>query len=367
LRLLTPRWQSRLPGWSYQGPDRDGFMTRTEVIDYLVGYARSLSAPVYSEVRVESVVLSSGGFRVQTSAGLWRAPNVVIATGYCDRPDLPQMAKSLARDIVQVVPERYRNPTQLPDDGVLVVGAAATGLQLASEIANSGRPVTLAVGRHTRMPRSYRGLDIMAWFDAMGVFSETTRQVWNIDASRQQPSLQLIGSDDHRSIDLDVLQRQGVRLAGRMTAVSQYAVYLADDLCASIGHSEMKMNQQLDRVDLFIQRAGLDKRFPPGERPRPVRVPDAPRVLDLAAEGISTVLWATGYRREYPWLQVPVLDAHGELVHEGGITPVPGLYALGLHFMRRRNSSFLDGVGTDAAELADHIRQRLMRRRAAVA
>ena len=149
--------------------------------------------------------------------------------------------------------------------------------------------------------------------------------------------------------------------------MSDRSVRLAGDLLASIGHSEMKMNQQLDRMDLFIEHAGLEKRFPPEDRPRPVQAPDAPRVLDLAAEGIGTVLWATGYRREYPWLRVPVLDARGELEHDGGITAVPGLYAPGLHFMRRRNSSFLDGVGTDAVELADHIQNRMTRRRAAVA
>jgi putative flavoprotein involved in K+ transport len=298
---------------------------------------------------------------------MWRSPNVVIATGHCDRPDVPPMAASLPPGIVQVVPERYRNPEQLRDGGVLVVGASATGLQLASEIAGSGRPVTLAAGRHIRMPRSYRGRDIMAWLDAMGVLTETARQVRDIGASRGQPSLQLIGSDGHRSLDLNVLQRQGVRIAGRMTGAFHRRVYLAGDLAASIDHAEMKMHQQLDRVDRFIEKEGLDRLFPPEERPRRVRATDAPRVLDLTAEGIRTVLWATGYRREYPWLRVPVLDARGELEHDGGITAVPGLYALGLHFMRRRNSSFLDGVGADAGELADQILNRMTRRRAAVA
>lgn len=367
LRLLTPRWQTRLPGWSYRGPDGDGFMSRSEVIDYLEGYARSFSAPVCSEVTVEDVKRAPAGFLIRTNAGMWGTPNVVIATGHCDRPIVPPMEASLAPDIAQVVPEGYRNPAQLRDGGVLVVGAAATGIQLASEIAGSGRQVTLAVGRHIRMPRGYRGRDIMAWFDAMDVLSETTQQVWDIDASRGQPSLQLIGSDDHRSLDLGVLQQQGVRIVGRMIGVSSRKVHLAEDLSASIGHSEMKMNQQLDRVDRFIEQAGLDTHFPEEERPHPVRVPDAPRVLDLGGEGIGTVLWATGYRREYPWLRVPVLDARGELEHDGGITAEPGLYALGLHFMRRRNSSFLDGVGKDAVELADHIQNRMTHRRAAVA
>ncbi len=367
LRLLTPRWPSRLPGWRYQGPDQDGFMTKSEVIDYLESYARSFSAPVYSGITVDAVERAEAGFVVRTNAGVWRAPNVVIATGHCDRPHVPSMAVSLAPDIAQVVPTRYSGPAQLRDGGVLVVGAAATGVQLASEIAGSGRSVTLAVGRHIRMPRTYRGRDIMAWFDAMGVLSATIHQVGNIGVSRGQPSFQLIGSDDHRSLDLDALQQQGVRLVGRMIGVSNRSLYLGDDLAASIDHAEMKMNRQLDRVDHFIEQAGLDTQFPAEERPHRVQAPDSPRVLDLAAEGIGTVLWATGYRREYPWLRVPVLDARGELAHDGGITAEPGLYALGLHFMRRRNSSFLDGVGTDAVELAAHIQNRLTRRRAAVA
>jgi putative flavoprotein involved in K+ transport len=367
LRLLTPRWQSRLPGWSYSGSDPDGYMTKSEVIDFLDGYASSFSAPVHSGVAVEAVERAGTGFRIQTNAGMWHAPNVVIATGYCDLPHVPSMAASLARDIEQVAPTRYSDPSQLPAGGVLVVGASATGIQLASEIARSGRPVTLAVGRHIRLPRTYRGRDIMAWFDRMGMLKASTGQVWDIDASRTQPSLQLIGSDDHRSLDLDVLRREGVLIVGRMTGASGRDIYLAGDLAATLDHAEIKMNELLDRVDHFIEHAGIAAHYPAGERPPRIQAPGTPRMLDLAKEGIRTVLWATGYRRAYPWLRVPVLDARGELVHDGGITAEPGLYALGLQFMRRRNSSFLDGVGADAVELAAHIQNRLTRSRAAVA
>jgi putative flavoprotein involved in K+ transport len=280
---------------------------------------------------------------------------------------VPPAAAALAPGVAQVVPTGYRNPGQLSDGGVLVVGASATGVQLASEIHRSGRPVTLAVGGHTRLPRRYRGLDIMAWLDAMGVLAETIDQVWDIAASRDEPSLQLVGDDGHHSIDLDVLQQQGVRIVGRMLGAAGRRVALADDLPASIEHAETKMHHLLDRVDRFIASRGLQDVFPAGARPRRVSVPECPRSLDLAGAGIRTVVWATGYRREYPWLRLPVLDARGELVHDGGITPEPGVYALGLYFMRRRNSSLLDGVGADAAELADHIRQRLPRRHLAAA
>ncbi len=359
LRLLTPRWQSRLPGWSYRGPDPDGFMTKSEVIEHLDSYARSFDAPLYTGVTVTSVERDLDGFRVQTDFGGWRAANVVIATGYCDRPYVPPMAAEIPARIAQLAPTRYRNPEQMPDGGVLVVGASATGIQLASEIARAGRSVTLAVGRHIRLPRNYRGRDIMAWFDEMGVLSQNASQVWDLDASRRQPSLQLIGSEDRRSLDLNILQEQGVRIVGRAIGADGRRLFLADDLAASVERAEGKMREQLDRVDSFIARTGLGAEFPAEDRPRQIRIPEAPSLLDLEVEGHSAVRWATGYRREYPWLRVPVLDANGELRHDGGVTPQPGLYALGLRFMRRRNSNFLDGVGTDAEELAEHIVNRM--------
>jgi putative flavoprotein involved in K+ transport len=365
LRLLTPRWQSRLPGWGYHGPDPDGFMTRTEVVDFLERYARVYSAPVEYGVSVESLARDGDGFRVRTATGVWRARAVVMATGYCDRPFVPSMANALAPAIAQVVPTRYRNPQQLRDGGVLVVGASSTGIQLAAEIVRSGRRVTLAVGRHTRLPRSYRGRDIMDWFDAAGVLRERTDEVADIRASRAQPSLQLVGSDDHHTLDLDTVQREGVRVVGRMLGAYGRRVYLASDLADSIARADRKMHEQLDRIDRYIE----ENRLFAEENGRPGRIeaPGSPHRLDLAAEGITTVLWATGYRREYPWLHVPVLDARGEIQHDGGVTRVPGLYALGLNFMRRRNSAFIDGVGDDAEEIAAHVDQLLSHRQLASA
>jgi putative flavoprotein involved in K+ transport len=340
-------------------------MGRNEVIAYLDDYARSFSAPVQTGVTVGAVECDPAGFRVQTNVGIWRAPNVVIATGYCDRPNSPAMAAALERSVAQVVPSRYHRPEWLRDGGVLVVGASATGIQLAAEIARSGRSVTVAVGRHTRLPRNYRGRDILDWFDAAGVLTETVEQAWDVRASRGQPSLQLVGSHDHRSLDLATLQDAGVRLVGRLVGAYNRRVYLADDLAASIGRAEMKMTEQLDRVDRFVAQRGIQTAHAP-DRPAPIPAPASPAVIDLGTEGIRTVVWATGYRREYPWLRVPILDARGEIVHNGGITPQAGMYAMGLNFMRRRNSSFLDGVGTDAVELADHIANRMRRRRVAV-
>jgi len=367
LRLLTPRWQSRLPGWRYRGPDPDGFMTTSEVVAYLDEYARSFRAPLHTGVTVTRVQGRGDSFEVQTDAGAWESSNVVIATGYCARAAVPGFAAELASDLDQLVPTQYRNPRQLRAGGVLVVGASATGIQLASEIARTGRQVILAVGSHTRMPRRYRGRDIMAWLDGMGVLAETADQVPDIQASRRQPSLQLVGNEAGGSLDLQVVQQHGVRIVGRMTGASGHQAYFSDDLADSIGHAERKMHGMLDRIDLHLSCLRLTRAFPVEPRPRAVAVPTAPRAVNLRDRGVNTVVWATGFRREYPWLQIPVLDAKGEIIHRGGVTARPGLYVLGLHFMRRRNSAFLDGVGADAADLTEHLIQHRARRLMAAA
>jgi putative flavoprotein involved in K+ transport len=361
LRLLTPRWQARLPGWSYRGADPDGFMTRLEVVRYLDGYARSFTAPVETGVTVNAVEREGAGFRVTTDRGVWSAAAVVVATGHCDVPFVPAVAAGLPRDVVQVVPTRYRNPAQLPPGGVLVVGASATGVQLAAEIQRSGRQVALAVGKHVRMPRRYRDRDIQWWLDAAGILDERWDRVADVEAARRAPSLQLVGSDDHRTLDLDVLRRLGVRVAGRVEGVEGQRVFLADDLPATLAAADARLARLLRRIDAHVERTRPAAVSPP-ETIAPVRVPRAPTALDLRVEGIRTVLWATGYRRSYPWLRVPVLDGRGEIVHQGGVTPVPGLYALGLQFLRHRNSSFLDGVGRDALALAAHLAHHLERR-----
>jgi putative flavoprotein involved in K+ transport len=356
LRLLTPRWQARLPGWSYDGPDPDGYMSRTEVVDYLERYADSFSAPVETGVTVTSVERHpDGGFRVETDVGSWSCENVVIATGDCDTPFVPEIAERLPADVQQVVPSEYKNPAQLADGGVLVVGAAATGIQLASEIHASGRPVTLSVSRHTRLPRTYRGRDILWWLERMGIFDERAEDVADLHASRTQPSLQLVGTPDRRTLDLGVIAEEGVRLAGRMAGVEGGTVRFADDLLESTVAADVKLARLRLRIDAYARETGLDAEVSPPEPFMRVDVSEGPASIDLRGEGIRTVLWATGFVRKYPWLQVPVLDPQGEIRHRGGITPVPGLYVLGLRFLRRRNSSFIDGQAKDAAEIADHI------------
>jgi len=366
LTLLTPNWQSRLPGYSYTGSDPDGYMSIPEVIQYLQGYADSFRAPVETDTTVVSVERQPGGYLVKTNRGDWSAASVVIATGDCDVPRVPAMANDLPVDIHQVVPSSYKNPDQLPASGVLVVGASATGVQLADEIHRSGRPVTLAVGRHTRLPRRYRGRDILWWLDAMGLFDQKADGVFDIDVSRRQPSLQLNGRRQ-QPVDLLALAHRGVRLRGRVTSVQGSRVDFRDDLLATVASADVKLWDLLSRIDAFVEERGMEDQVDPPRVFRPLTPAiDAryPTRLDLERENIGSVVWATGFRREYPWLHVPILDERGEIRHRQGITSSEGLYVMGLRFLRRRKSSFIDGVGPDALELSAHIAERLVAGRA---
>ena len=370
LRLLTPNWQSRLPGYRYAGPDPDGFMRAADVVGYLECYARSFAPPLQEHTTVLAVDPSAGGYRVTTDRGTWQAPAVVIATGHCDTPLVPALAAELPAEVTQLTPASYRNPADLPPGGVLVVGASATGVQLADEIQRSGRPVTLSVGRHTRLPRHYRGRDIMWWLDRMGVLARSTDEVADRDAAQREPSLQLVGRADLRSLDLGVLQAAGVRLVGRTLGASGARISFADDLGVTVGAADAKVARLLDRIDAFAAVSGLGDTGG-GEPIRPLRLrltaARPPGALQLRRSGIRSVIWATGYVRGYAWLKLPLLDARGELRQHAGITPAPGVYTLGLRFQRRRNSSFLDGVGADARELADRIAMQLGARDSAAA
>jgi putative flavoprotein involved in K+ transport len=269
------------------------------------------------------------------------------------------MAQALAPSILQMSPADYRDPGQLPDGGVLMVGASATGAQLAEEIHASGRPVTLAIGEHTRVPRRYRGCDIYAWMETAGILDDPALEGGNLDAARHQPSPQLVGRPDNRDLDLEILSRQGIRLLGRLAAIDGTKAEFSGDLARTTAASHARMVRVLERIDGCIKSCGFDA---PAADPA-VRMPflpaGGPRALDLQREGIRSVVWATGYARRYPWLRAPVLNARGEIAHRGGVTASPGLYVLGLFFLRRRRSSFINGCGLDAEELAPIMKAHL--------
>ncbi len=357
LRMLTPNWQSRLPHWHYEGEHPDDFMTMPEFIRHLERYAQSFEAPVQTGTTVRAVERLVGGrYRVSTDQGEWAATNVVIATGFCDRPRVPDFADAVPGDIFQLVPSNYRNPAQLPDGNVLIVGASATGLQIADELAEAGRAVTLAVGTHVRVPRRYRGKDILYWMDTMGAFAAPADPA----EERKSPPPQLVGTPENRDLDVGMLQNKGVRLTGRAVAIRGHRVIFADDLTDKVATADTHMMQLLAKIDEFIESTDSEARAVEPDTPEPIKPRSAPTEIDLREDDIRTVVWATGYERRYPWLKVPVIDDRGEICHDGGVTPEPGLYVLGIRFQRRKNSNLIDGVGRDAEELSRHLANRVL-------
>lgn len=362
LRLLTPNWQSRLPGYSYKGDDRDGYMTAAETASYLSGYADFCGAPVETHTEVLSVRPDGCGYRVATTSGDWRCVNVVMAAGACRIPTRPRCAEGMPKEILQFSPLDYKRPDQLPDGGVLIVGGGATGVQLAREIQLSGRQVTLSVGEHLRAPRIYRGKDIELWSDFAGLLDERYDEVDDIDRARRTPSPQIVGSDTGVLVDINALKALGVEVVGRFAGVQDGRARFSGGLANLCALADLKMNRMLDAIDEWITEAGLDSDVPAPHRPDPTRVPDAPRLeTDLTGGAIKSVIWATGYRPDYSWLHVPVFDRRGRLRYDGGVVDAAGLYVMGLPFMRRRKSLQIDGVGADARDLADHMAARLHR------
>jgi len=360
LRLLTPNWQSALPGCRYDGPEPDGYMSMPEVIRFLDRYARVLQAPLHTATTVTSVTADGEGYRVTTDRGDWRCRTVVLASGACNLPVVPAVERAFPAHITSITPNAYRNASQLPDGGVLVVGASATGVQLADEIQRSGRQVLLAVGEHVRMPRTYRGRDIQWWMAVAGVLDERYDEVDDLERARRVPSPQLIGSSARATLDLNTLQQRGVRLVGRLAGLCGNTVQFSGSLANHCAMADLKLGRLLDRFEAWAAAGGLTDMLEPGERPPPTRVPDKPRLtLDLGRGEIRSVVWATGFRPDYRWLQVPVLDPKGRLRHDGGVVEAPGLYAMGLTFMRRRKSSFIHGAEDDARELCAHLKAYL--------
>jgi putative flavoprotein involved in K+ transport len=355
LRLLTPNWLTRLPGLAYDENDPDGFMAVDELIRFIERYAEESDAPVRTGTEVTSVAQGDAGYVVTTTDGSWEAQAVVLATGAFNRPKVPAVAASLPEELDQVTTLDYKRPDGLRAGRVLVVGASATGLQIADELLRSGREVTVAVGEHVRMPRTYRGRDIMWWMDRTGRLDERHDQVDDLVRARHVPSPQLVGTPDRADLDLNALTARGGELVGRLQAVRDGHALFSGSLRNVCNLADLKLARLLDTIDARAAADGLDDG--PVVRAEPTRVPDAPRLdVDLVADGFETVLWATGFRADYAWLDVPVLDRKGELRHDGGIVrDAPGLYRIGLNFLRRRKSSFIHGAEDDANDLVEDL------------
>ncbi|TMJ60762.1 MAG: pyridine nucleotide-disulfide oxidoreductase [Alphaproteobacteria bacterium] len=357
LRLLTPNWQSRLPGFSYNGDDPDGYRTVAEVIEFIASYAKAVSAPVLTHTTVTSVRRTETGYLVRSDQGDWLCRAVVVASGACNIADVPSFANRVPRSVMQLTAQDYRNPEKLADGGVLVVGASSSGTQIANEIHRSGRPVILSVGEHIRAPRVYRGKDLEWWMDAAGVLDERYDEVDDIARARRVASLQLAGTPDRSTLDINALTEIGVKLVGRIGGISENGkAQFSGSLRNMCALSDLKMGRLLDRIDEWAQRNGLDARANLPHRLPPTRVEPAPRLgMDLASGEIKAIIWATGYRPDYSWLEVPVLDRKGRLQHDGGVVSLPGMYLMGTQFMRRRKSVLIDGAGDDARDLSAHL------------
>ncbi|HMB58697.1 MAG TPA: NAD(P)-binding domain-containing protein [Xanthomonadales bacterium] len=357
LKLLTPNWQTQLPGYHYAGNDPDGFMGMSDVVQFIQNYAAFTRAPVRTNTRVTSVRRNQSGYSVATTRETWQAKCVVIASGACNIAQVPAIASNVPDNVSQLTPHQYHSPAQIQGGGVLVVGASASGMQLADELLKAGHAVTIAVGEHVRMPRSYRGKDIMFWMDRCGVLGERYDEVEDISRGRRLPSAQLVGSHGKRLLDLNSLTDQGARITGRLVGFNNGIAQFSGSLRNVCALADLKMARLLNTID--EQLTGV-RDIPPPERFEDTRVEESPTLsVNLKNDAINTIIWATGFRPDYSWLDVPVLDRKGQLRHDGGVVESPGLYVLGLPLMRRRKSSFIFGIEDDARDISGHLTRYL--------
>jgi putative flavoprotein involved in K+ transport len=352
LMFQFPNWSLRLPGQEYRGDRPDGFATRDEVIAFIERYRERVGAPVRTGVRVDRVRPTDGGFRLETTDGDADAVNVVVATGPYQEPILPAVRHAMPPAVLQLHASGYRNPAQLPAGAVLVVGSGASGCQIVEDLLAAGRKVFFSVGRHRRYPRRYRGRDMFWWMERIGALDQTLDE--RPDA-RDRPNPLVTGVAGGHEIDLRDYAAAGVTLLGHLRSVTASRLHLADDLEPLLAAGDESVGVFTRAVDAYIARTGLAV---PPEPPRPIPpargAPAAPiRELDLAASGITSVVWATGFRRDFRWIEAPVFDERGEPIHRRGVTGCAGLYFLGLPWLHKLKSSVLCGVGDDAAHLAE--------------
>jgi putative flavoprotein involved in K+ transport len=351
-----PNWMLRLPGYAYKGAAPEGFMHRDGVVRFIEEYARRISPPIRCGVRVTGLHRSpSGRLRIETDGFTMEALNVVVATGPYQRPVILPFSNAFPFTTCQVTANCYTNPRQLPPGNVLVVGSGGSGWQIAEDLLQSGRRVYLSVGRHRRVPRRYRGKDFGWWQEKTGASDQT---VDNLSHSTQAPLL--TGVNGGHDADLRGLARRGATLVGSLGAVCDGRLRFAPDLEENLARGDESFDQFIRSVDEYILRHGLTAPEEPQRNRRGAVPPTASAIRDLDARsaGITSVIWAIGYRYDFGWIKCAVLEANGRPVHRRGVTATPGLYFLGLPRLHKVKSAFLWGVGEDAAYLAEHIVNR---------
>jgi putative flavoprotein involved in K+ transport len=353
--LVTPNWQCKLPGFPYRGPDPDGFILREEIVRYLEDYASFFGPPLAQGVTVTRLRRSVGGvFELSTTAGELTADQVVVATGPYHAPSIPRLAERLPAGVEQIHSSRYRNPAQLPEGGVLVVGTGQSGCQIAEDLHLAGRQVHLAVGSAPRVARFYRGRDCVAWLDEMGHYAKGIDEFPDADAVRMRANHYVTGRDGGRDIDLRAFARDGMRLYGRLTGVDDGVLEFADDLKVNLDRADAVAESIKDSIDAHIAEHGIAA--PQEARYVPVWEPSGQAAsLDLAEAGVSAVIWSTGFARDHRWIEIPAFDGRGYPMHRRGATNCPGLYFLGLPWQHSWGSGRFEAVGRDARFLADHI------------
>lgn len=352
--LLSPNWQTRLPGHHFRGPDPNGFMTGSEVVAFLRRYGAD--APVRTGVDVLAASPDDGGWRLRTTLGEMWCRTLVVATGDLDRPRLPEISSELPPEVTQVHTSRYRNPAQLPPGGVLVVGAGPSGQQIAAELADAGRSVHLATGRHQMMPRRYRGQDAYWWMDRLGMLARTVDTLPS-PADRFAPNAVLAGGT--RDLDLPRLIGSGVRPHGRLIGIERDRLLFAPSLQSTFEEAAAAADRFRRAVDDYIRRNGVDASPARSGRRTGRRIIDAGAVLDLRQHDVTSVIWATGFTAGHRWLPAAAHHQTGEPQHVRGVGAMHGLYFLGLKWMHRRSSHTIDGVGRDAEYVVDHLSAKL--------
>src|SRR5256886_1383510 len=358
--LVTPNWQCQLPGFPSVGPAPDGFMARDEVVRYLRAYAESFAAPLVEGVEVTRLRRERDGrFQLATTAGQVTADQVVVATGPYQLPAVPPEAGRLPESVVQLHSSQYRGAAQVPDGAVLVAGSGQSGCQIAEDLHLAGRRVPLSVGTAPRVARRYRGLDVVAWLDRMGYYDKAVGELGDVDAVRLRANHYVTGRDGGRDIDLRAFARDGMRLHGRLRTVHSGRMHFAADLAQNLDHADAVSESIKDSIDRFIAErhitAPAERRYRPVWRPPAGPTELDPTELDLAAAGIGTVIWCTGFGRDYRWVEVPVFDGRGYPTHDRGVTQCAGLYFLGLPWLHSWGSGRLASVGRDARYLTERM------------
>lgn len=352
--LVTPNYMLQLPGYAYDGDQPFGFLGRDEVVQYLERYVDSFDPHVQTEVDVTAVEPAEKGIRLQTSAGPFEANNVIIATGTFQQPKIPDLTTKIPNETRQLHSSAYRSHDRLPKGAVLVVGSAQSGCQIANELRDHGRTVYLATGKANRLPRTYRGHDSFWWAEQLGILDQTVDDL-PARAARFMPNPQVAGSAGDQTLSLHSLAAKGVTLLGRATRADGTRIGIGDDLMDHVAQADDFAANFKQGVDAFVEKTGMEA--PEDGRPEPRNAYDSEIIteLDIADAGISTIIWATGYRYDYSWIIFPVFDDVGYPITDRGVTDQPGLYFVGQHFLHKRKSGLILGVGDDAEHVVGHI------------